>query len=160
MPKLRNLSIKQKLFAKNFVETKNLADAALAGYNCKNRNSARITGFYTLKNPMVQKEVERLLEEKNISDDFMFQRLQEGIGAKVVASYQGTATETKIPDHNAAYKWWEAAAKIKDYFPAEKVDQRNLNIDLQLETMPKEEFTDLLRGLLLSLKSGKEKEKK
>ncbi len=155
MPVLTKISPKQKLFAKYFVETRNATESAMQSYNCKNRNSGAIVGWSNLRNPMVTREIEKLLEEKNITDDFMFQRLREGINAKVVSSYQGEATQSDLPDHNAAYKWWEAGAKMKNYFPAQETINKNLNIDLQLETMPKEEFVALLKGLLLSFKTEK-----
>lgn len=160
MPKLLRLSIKQRNFAKTFIETQgNATESAMQNYNCKNRRMAGVVGCWNLKNPMVAREIERLLEAKNITDDFMFQRLKEGMEAKVVSNYQGESFQSDIPDHNAAYKWWEAGAKIKRYFPATEIDNRNLNIDLQLETMPKEELTDLLKGLLLSAKKETENKK-
>ena len=161
MPKLTRLSIKQRNFAKTFVETQgNATESAMQNYNCKNRRSASLVGCINLKNPMVAQEIERLLEGKNITDDFMFQRLKEGMEAKVVSSYQGEAVQSDLPDHNAAYKWWEAGAKMKNYFPAQETINKNLNIDFQLETMPREELTDLLKGLLLSVKKEEKKDDK
>lgn len=155
----KRLSLKQRNFCQGYVETQgNATQSALRSYNCKDKNSAGVIGSVLLNKPLIQQEIETLLEKVNMTDDFMFQRLREGTEAKVVASYQGEATETAIPDHNAAYKWWEAAAKIKRYFPAEQIESKNFNIDLQLEAMSKQELTDLLKGLLFSLKKERAEE--
>jgi phage terminase small subunit len=156
MNKTKRLSLKQKNFAKEFVETGNATEAAMRAYPCKTRQSAGVVGFDALRKPAVAQEVERLLDKKEITDDFMLQRLKEGMDAKVVSSYQGEATQSEIPDHNAAFKWWEAGAKMKGFFPPEETINKNLNIDVQLENMPKEQFRDLLKGLLLSLKEVKQ----
>lgn len=157
MPKLKKLSFKQKLFVQKFIETKNATEAAWQTYNCKNRNMARLLGHQNLNNPQVLRELEAEMEKKNITDDFLLERLKEGMDAKVVSQYQGEVKETDIPDHSAAYKWWEAAAKMKKFFPAEETINKNLNIDLQLETMPRQEFVDLLKTLLSSIKAEDKK---
>jgi len=146
-----------KGFCKTFVENKgNATEAALANYNVKNRQMATVLGSIYLDKPMIKNEIERLMEEKQITDSVMIDKLKEGMEANVVASYQGEATESKIPDHDKRFKWWDAAAKIKNLYPAQETINKNLNLDVQLETMPKEQFVDLLKGLLLSAKKEKQ----
>ena len=157
MPKLKRLSTKMKGFCKTFVENKgNATEAALANYNVKNRQMATVLGSIYLDKPMIKNEIERLMEEKQITDSVMIDKLKEGMEANVVASYQGEATESNIPDYDKRFKWWDAAAKIKNLYPAQETINKNLNLDVQLETMPKEQFVDLLKGLLLSAKKEKQ----
>ncbi len=131
--------------------------AALANYNCKNNQVATVLGSINLDKPMIKNEIERLMEEKNITDGVMFDKLKEGMEANVVASFQGEANETDIPDHDKRFKWWDAAAKIKNLYPAQETISRNFNLDVQLEAMPREEFMGLLKSLLLSAKSEDKK---
>lgn len=153
MPYLRKLSLKQRGFCKSFVENKgNATEAALANYNCKNRNMANVLGSVNLDKPMIKNEIERLMESKEITDSVMMDKLKEGLNANVVATFQGDATETEIPDHDKRFKWWDAAAKIKNLYPATETINKNLNLDLQLESMPKEELAAMLKGLLVSTK--------
>jgi len=158
MPKLKRLSLKMRGFCKTFVENKgNATQAALANYNCKNKQMATVLGSTNLDKPMVKNEIERLLEEKEITDDLMMGKLKEGMNANVVSQFQGEATESDIPDHDKRFKWWESAAKMKNYFPAQETINKNFNLDVQLENMPKEEFMGLLKGLLFSLKKEDKK---
>jgi phage terminase small subunit len=159
MPKLKRLSLKMRGFCKDFVENKgNATEAALANYNCKSRKAATVYGSIYLDKPMVKNEIERLMEEKKITDGVMFDKLKEGMDANVVSSYQGEAAESDIPDHDKRFKWWDAAAKIKNLYPAQETINKNLNLDIQLETMPKEQFAELLKGLLLSVKKEKKEQ--
>ena len=155
MPRLKRLSFKQKGFCKTFVENKgNATDAAEKNYNVKNRKMATVLGSLNLDKPMIQNEIERLMEEKEITDGLLFDKLKEGMEAKVVSSYQGESTESEIPDYDKRFKWWDAAAKIKNLYPAQETINKNFNLDVQLENMPKEQFVDLLKGLLLLAKKG------
>ena len=153
MPRLKRLSLKQRGFCKTFVENKgNATEAALANYDCSNRKMATVLGSLNLDKPMIKNEIERLMEDKEITDSVMMDKLKEGLNANVVASFQGEATESDIPDHDKRFKWWDAAAKIKNLYPATETINKNLNLDVQLESMPKEELAELLKGLLISAK--------
>ena len=153
MPRLKRLSLKQRGFCKTFVENKgNATEAALANYDCSNRKMATVLGSLNLDKPMIKNEIERLMEDKQITDSVMMDKLKEGLNANVVASFQGEATESNIPDHDKRFKWWDAAAKIKNLYPATETINKNLNLDVQLESMPKEELAELLKGLLISAK--------
>jgi len=153
LPRLKRLSLKQRGFCKTFVENKgNATEAALANYDCSNRKMATVLGSLNLDKPMIKNEIERLMEDKQITDSVMMDKLKEGLNANVVASFQGEATESNIPDHDKRFKWWDAAAKIKNLYPATETINKNLNLDVQLESMPKEELAELLKGLLISAK--------
>tara|TARA_R100000750_G_scaffold45244_2_gene30375 strand:+ start:631 stop:1140 length:510 start_codon:yes stop_codon:yes gene_type:complete len=158
MPKLKRLSLKQKGFAKDFVENKgNASKAAKSNYNVSSDNMAAVIGSKNLDNPMVQSEIEKLMEEKNIDGNLMMDKLKEGMDANVVANFQGESFQSGIPDHDKRFKWWDAAAKMMKLYPATETLNKNINIDVQLENLPKKEFTDLLKGLLLLQKKKEEK---
>lgn len=151
---MKRLTDKEKNFSKEFVmgeEPGNATKAAWKSYNVKNRDSAKAMGWNALQQPRVQMEIERLMEDHKITDDFMMQRLREGLNAKVVANYKGEATKTNVPDHAVRHKYWQDAAKIKEYYPADKLETRNLNIDVQLETMTKGELGKLFKQALKQL---------
>lgn len=153
MPRVKRITYKEKKFAERFVANQgNAKQAAMESYNCSNKNMAGVIGCLSLKKPRVVNEIERLMEEKQITDEVMFQKLKEGMDATVVTQHQGEASETEIPDQDKRFKWWDAAAKIKKLYPAQETINKNLNLDVQLETMPKEEFANLLKGLLTSVK--------
>jgi phage terminase small subunit len=153
MPRLKRLSLKQRGFCKTFVENKgNATEAALAHYNVKNRHMATVVGSLNLDKPMIKNEIERLMEDKLITDGVMMDKLKEGMDANVVSSFQGEANESDIPDHDKRFKWWDAAAKIKGLYPPAETLNKNLNLDVQLESMPKEEFAKLLKAMLLETK--------
>ena len=126
----------------------NATQAAFDSYNVKNRSSAEVLGSVNLKNPRVQREIETLMEDHNITDDLMMSKLKEGLDATVVANYKGEAVETEIPDQVIRHKYWQDAAKIKELYPAEKFETRSLNIDVQLESMSPKEIAQMLKGLL------------
>ena len=153
------LSPKQKKWAKEFVITGNQTKAAVIAYpDAKSRGMATVLGFKNAHNPRVIAEVERLMEEQNITDELMMKRLKEGLDAKVVSSFRGEVEETGIPDHMTRFKYWEAGAKIKNYFPAQQVETKNMNIDVQLESMPKKDFVLMLREYLKEVQEEVKKE--
>ncbi len=156
---VKRITFKEKKFAENYVKNQgNGVRSAMESYNCGSKNMAGVIASRNLEKKRVLNEIERLMDEKKITDETMIEKLKEGMEATVVAQYQGGASDTKIPDHNIRFKWWEAGAKIKNLFPPTETLNKNLNLDLQLETMPKEELKDLLKGLLLSLKKEKTEE--
>lgn len=149
----KRLSLKQKEFAKKYVENKgNSTQAVLDSYNVSNKNMASVIGSRNLTIQPIQNEIERIMEEKNLTGDLMMDKLKEGMDANVVATFQGEAVESEIPDHDKRFKWWDAAAKIKGLYPATETINKNLNLDVQLENMSKKDFADLLKGLLVSEK--------
>lgn len=161
MPRLKRLSQKQKGFCKSYVETNgNNIESALQNYNCGSRNMASVIAVKNLDRKPIQEEIERLMEAKEVTNDLMIDKLKEGMEANVVATFQGDATESDIPDHDKRFKWWDAAAKIKGLYPAQETINKNLNLDVQLETMSKEELSKLLKGLLTSLKKEQVEEPK
>ena len=161
--KKRRLSMKEKKFAEEFVLGKdpgNATEAAMQSYNVKNRGSAAVIGARNLQKTDILENIEMMMEKHDIDDNYMVERLKEGMEAKEIANYKGEAVETSIPDHNVRFKYWDAAAKIKRLYPNVQIDTRNLNIDVEIENMSKEELSDVLTGALKSLKENDNSKRK
>lgn len=153
----KRLSLKEKGFAQDFVFGKdpgNGTQAAMENYNVKTRKSASVIATKVLQRPEVQTEIETIMENHKITDPFLMKRLKEGLNAKVVTKYESEATETDIADQNIRHKFWQDAAKMKGWLK-DRLDVRSFNIDIELESLSKEEFADLLKSVLVSLKNVK-----
>lgn len=153
---MKKLTLKQKKFAEEVIKTRNATEAAFRSYNVSKRGSAEVIGSNNMKKPRILNEIDRLMEEQKITDEFMMKQLKEGMKADVVSSYKGEAEQTEIPDHNVRFKYLEAGMKLKDWFPSEKIESRNINIDIQLEEMSKEELSRLLSEYLNNLNKSNE----
>lgn len=152
---MKKLSLKRKKFCIEMVNTQNQTEAAFRSFNVKSRESAAVLGNKAMRDPLVQKEIERLLEAKDVTEDLLITRLREGLDANVVANYKGEATLTDIPDQDVRFKFFEAGAKIKNLFPAQRIDSRSINIDVQLEQMSKAELSELLSNSLKELNDNR-----
>lgn len=135
-------------FCKDFIETGNATEAARRNYNCRTNVSAANLGCIMLKHPKIKEKIERKTGELELTEEMLLKKAKEGLDANVVSSYRGDVKETEIADLNIRHKYWQDLAKILRMFPAEQIETKNLNIDLELSKMPKEEFLDLLKGLI------------
>jgi len=70
------------------------------------------------------------------------------MNAKVVVVNKGEIYESDVPDYNARHKYLQDMAKIHKLFPSERKENLNVNLDMQLEKMSKEDITALLKGML------------
>ena len=77
----------------------------------------------------------------------LFSRLRAGLNAVKIAEYKGELVETNIPDHNIRHKFLDTILKLKDMYPSAKIESRNINIDMELEKMSKEELGALMKKL-------------
>lgn len=149
----KKLSLQRKNFSKDYVETNGSAtEAALRNYKVKNRHSAAQIGYNNLKNPLVIREIESIMESKDITGDFLVEKLKEGLDSTYLSSYKGEVSQTDFPDQYARFKFLDMALKLKNAYPPLQVDQRNLNIDIEIEKMTKEDLSKLLQGLLKEIK--------
>lgn len=148
----KKITIKQKKFIDRYIETGNATQAAFEVFNVKSRHNAKILGWNYLQKPKVKKEVERLMEKHEVTDEFLMQRLREGLDAKVVSNYKGETEQTDIKDLNVRHKYWQEAAKLREMYPAQKVETKNVNIDVQLETLSSKEVIKLLAKEINELK--------
>jgi phage terminase small subunit len=146
----KKLSLKEKGFCKDFIETKNGTEAAFKNYNVKSRANAGGISAHNLAKPRILNEIDRLMEEQQITEPFLMKTLKEGLKATVVSNFKGDVEETEIPDHDTRHKFFQDAAKMKGWMK-EQVDIRSMNIDIELEDMSKEELSNLLKGLLKNI---------
>lgn len=119
----------------------------MAAYGTKNvKYATHASSNYLLKKPKVQKEILRLKEKAGLTDEFVRDRIREGLDAKYVSVFKGHARQTDIPDYAVRHRYLETAAKLLEMFPSEKHDHRSINIDIQLEKLSPGEITKLLSG--------------
>ena len=145
---MKKLTVKEKAIAREYVLGKkpgNATEAAFNTYNVKDRTVAKTVGSIIINKPHVQREIELLLETHNLTDDFAMTKLKEGLDANYVANYKGEAYETDIPDQTVRHKYLQDLLKIKEMYPAERSENLNVNVDLQLESMSKDQIKKLLK---------------
>lgn len=143
----KKLTIKQKQFARKEVELKNGTEAAMQVYNCKTRISASNMASALHKNPKVVAEIEKVLAGHEVTQDTVAETIKGAMGANVVVTEDGMARDSGVADHNTRLRAATTAGQLLDMFPAKKIDQRNINLDLELEKMPAKELAVLLREL-------------
>ena len=146
--KKSTLTPKKKKFAKEFVKSDNQTEAAFNSYNVSSRGMAALIGHRLAKDPLVIKEVDRIMEEQDITDEMAMQRLKEGMNAKLVHSYKDEIKQTNLPDTSNRHKYLDTFLKLKNMYPAQQIENKNLNIDVELEGMSSEDFTKLLKDIL------------
>jgi len=154
MNKINRCTTKQKNFVRELILGKdpgNATQAAYDTYNVKTRVNAGKLANANLKKPSIKREIELVMEQYKITDDFLIKKMKNGMNAKVITNYKGEAEETDIPDYAIQHRYWQDAAKMKDMFPVEKYESRNYNVDLMLETMSKKEIAQLLKDQLKQL---------
>ena len=140
---------KQKEFAKEFVETKSPTKAALKSYNVKNAKSASVIGNWAINQPQVQREIERVMEKMNVTDDIIIQKISEGMDANIVSDYKGEPVQTEIPDHKVRHKFVESLIDIKGLKAPKQIEQKSVSIDLKVEAMSTDQ---LLKEIALQKK--------
>jgi len=56
------LTLKQKQFVKEYIDTKNATEAAMRVYDCKSRNVANSIGAENLAKPSINDEIQRVVD--------------------------------------------------------------------------------------------------
>ena len=74
------LTIKQKKFVKEYIQTGNATEAASRVYDCKDRDSANAIGGENLVK--LSKTINEICEEVGLTDDFILKCLTEDITLK------------------------------------------------------------------------------
>ena len=143
----QKLTIKQRGFIKEYVNTGNATKSALKVYGAKDYNTAKSIGHENLTKPHLAKEIKELMVGFGITDATLFSNLRAGLRAVKIAEYKGELVETDIPDLQIQHKFLETALKLRDMYPSQKIESRNINIDMELEKMSKEELGALMKKL-------------
>lgn len=96
----RPLTIKQKVFANEYVRTRNGRSAAMKAYNVKRREIAGVVASATLKKPHVALYVEQAMKEAGYNPVTSIQRLmsieERGAMAEAKVSDSLKATDTLL----------------------------------------------------------------
>lgn len=148
MNKPKRLSLKEKGFCEDYVLNRgNGTQAAFKNYNVKTRQMAAVIAHETLKRPKVIQEIERLMDSKNITDDFMMQKLKEGLESPVVTAFKGEVIESDVADQNIRHKFFQDAAKMKGWL-RDDININTANIDVEVENLSEQDTKKLLKQLL------------
>lgn len=84
------LTIRQKMFVKEYTDGKNATEASLLSYNCKDRNIAGQVGCRLLKNKQVSRAVHRVLFTEELTPEY----IQTGV--KVIATKEKSSDKDKL----------------------------------------------------------------
>jgi phage terminase small subunit len=80
---MRNdLTIKQRGFVKDYLETGNASQAVKNNYNVANDQTARAMGSENLTKPNIKKSLSCLLDENGLTDEHLVKKLAELVNAK------------------------------------------------------------------------------
>lgn len=127
----RKLTLKQKGFVKDYIETKNATEAAARNYDVKDRNVANAIGAENLAKPSVDNAI-----QKALPDDLLAKVHLEGLHATKRSGTGGMAigigkdgkvndfghTDIDEPDYAVRHKYLDSAYKIKGSYAPEKRD--------------------------------------
>lgn len=147
-------TLKQKLWAKIYVKTKNATEAAMQAYDCKDRKAAATIGFENLR----KLDFEDILEAIGLDDIAITKPIVEGleanrtISATVIIKTDDPKVKTKqatardvdfidVPDHIVRLKASQMALELKDKFPSKKVEVGTGGQEL-IESWKKEKGVD------------------
>ena len=151
MSRSKNATLNERAFAKEYVlgeKPGNGREAMRKTWKPKpSKTMIQVHPTRLLARPQVKAEIERLLVKYNLTEDEMFKKASEGLNANMVVVNKGEVNETIIPDHNIRHKYWQDMAKIHRLFPNERFENVNVNLDMQMENLSKDELAKLLKSL-------------
>lgn len=90
-----NLSMKEKKFVVEFIKSGgNMSAAARAAYNVGPGSSASVVGATVKKRPKVQREITKLMDKLELTDDYALSSLKEIVDAGKKNLADATATDS------------------------------------------------------------------
>ncbi len=135
MTKLKRPSLKQKLFAKKFIENGgNATEAALTSYNVTTRESAKHMGMQALDNPMVQEEIKKLLNKSGLDLDTIAGETREALTNALKAK----------PTFNGGVNLLQFLFKLHGVSPLNKSIAMKWS---RTQNIPSQDITELTRQL-------------
>jgi hypothetical protein len=122
MPKRPPKTPKEKKFVKLLALTGDPTLAAEKSYDVKDRHSASSIAGQNLKKLAGMDEI---LEKHNVTDDYLAEKIKEGLEANRVISAvntdklaNGATTDfIEVPDHLVRHKYLETTLKLKNKYP-------------------------------------------
>ena len=115
---VKRLTLKQRGFVKDYLETGNATEAVRMNYDLKGKEPslAGIIASENLNKPKVKEAI-----EERLSDDLLSKRHQELLNKReVIKAFNGDGILIDQPDTQAVSKALDMAYKIKDKYAPEK----------------------------------------
>lgn len=146
MPKLITASYKQRKFVNSYLKHGSVKDAAKDAYSVSNDTSAYRLGRNTLKQPMVQAYMKRVLDKAGLSDEVVANGLK--------AIYEASLRESSLKQAKPAdgLKAIQEIAKLKDLYPAEKKKIEKHTVSIKLEGKSTAELQEILKKQELEMR--------
>ena len=151
------LNIRQLKFIDGLLEGKTQKKAYIdAGYETKDDNVAMVNASQLLRNPKVEEELDRRIEDLKSRNKLRLYRISEAALQRLVSILQ---SDEKIAD---SYVKADLIKYVLDGVGLKPVEEHNLNVKGKLETnLSEEEKNEVIRLAFESLAnmSGKDKKK-
>lgn len=141
MPKHRDgLSPRRKIFARKYVEKNfNGTQAVLdSPYNVGSKASAKQIASQNLRDPLVQKEIKAVMQEKGMSEDWLIDKMKGAIEYNLDEGKPNQAVGANLLDK---------ALKIYNAYPATKNMSMRISLKEQLPDKNFDEIKSMLKEL-------------
>lgn len=122
----KKLTIKQRKWIKEYIETGNATEAAMRVYDCKNREVAESIGSENLGKLAFQE----LMDEMGLTDIALLNVGAEGMTQAVKQSITGEVH----PDYAVRHKYWETMLKLK----GKMKEAGDVNVNTKVLVIPSE----------------------
>jgi hypothetical protein len=125
-----DLTLKQRKWIKEYIETGNATEAAMRVYDCKDRDSANAIGSENL----AKLSFPDLMEDMGLTDVALMNVGVEGMSATKQISGAGNANNksvefVEVPDFGVRYKYWETMLKLKKRL-SDKENTTNIQVNV------------------------------
>ena len=124
--KTSNLTLKQRKWIKEYIETGNATEASMRAYDVKSREVAASIGHENL----IKLQFHELMEEMGLTDVALLNMGIEGATKPVKQSITGEV----FPDYNTRRGYWETLLKLKGKLRDTSIAQQfNVGGEMSLE---------------------------
>jgi hypothetical protein len=112
-----DLTLKQRRWMKEYIETGNASEAAMRAYDCKDRVVAASIGYENLR----KLDYVEFMEAGGVTDKLLQDKLMEGLSATKVVSARVTGKDADsrtddfidVEDYPTRHKYMETALKLR-----------------------------------------------
>lgn len=138
------MSPKQKAWAVEYIKTGNGTEAARRAYPGITPMTANIVGSKNTHNPKIKKYMDEMLDKAGMTEA----KIADSLHIITDAGMSKSALRKSTPKD--ALRALEMAARLKDLYPIERkqVDQRNLNLRMDLGSKSQDELVEMLKKLM------------
>ena len=132
---LIKLTIKQRKWIKEYINTGNATEAAIRVYDCKNRETASNIGYENVR----KLEFPQLMEDMGITDVALLNAGAEGLQAKKITGTSDNFVETE--DYPTRHRYWETLLKLKG-----RLSNTNINAQINLFNKASSQMDEFIEG--------------